>query len=150
MSLLLLLSLLRYREMTSELIRFNHLSCHSSSTALGTRAMIELTRFLKRQKKGKLKGKSYRWKPSECIYFFNRQQHDQCLLVSSLNSAKIKGAGTLMMTHGKSRSISYFPFNVSRVHLISGLWSFVHSNVGLFLLISHWLCLKNEVRKIHL
>ena len=30
-------SLLRFSEMTSELIRFNHLVCHSSSTALGTR-----------------------------------------------------------------------------------------------------------------
>ena len=36
MSLLLLLSLLRYSEMTSELITFYHLSCHSSSRALGT------------------------------------------------------------------------------------------------------------------
>ena len=63
--------------------------------------------------KGKLKEKRFRWKPSECIYFFNRQQHDQCLLVSSLNPAKIKGAGTLMMTHRKSRSISSFPFNTS-------------------------------------
>ena len=87
--------------------------------------------------KGKLKEKRYRWRPSECIYFFNRQQHDQCLLVSSLNSAKIKGAGTLMMTHGKSRSISYFPFNVSRDHLIFGLWSFGHSNVRLFFSLSH-------------
>ena len=88
--------------------------------------------------KGEFKGKRYRWKPSECIYFFNRHQHDQCLLVSSLNSAKIKGAGTLMMTHGKSRSISYFPFNVSRDCLIFGLWSFAHSNVRrLFLSLSH-------------
>ena len=88
--------------------------------------------------KGELKGKRYRWKPSECIYFFNRHQHDQCLLVSSLNSAKIKGAGTLMMTHGKSRSISYFPFNGSRDCLIFGLWSFAHSNVRrLFLSLSH-------------
>ena len=30
-------SLLRFSEMTSELITFNHLICHSSSTALGTR-----------------------------------------------------------------------------------------------------------------
>ena len=37
MSLLLILSLLRYREMTSELIRLNCLGCHSNSTALGTR-----------------------------------------------------------------------------------------------------------------
>ena len=29
--------LLRFSEMTSELITFNHLRCHSSSTALGTR-----------------------------------------------------------------------------------------------------------------
>jgi hypothetical protein len=28
---------LRFSEMTSELITFNHLRCHSSSTALGTR-----------------------------------------------------------------------------------------------------------------
>ena len=37
MSLILLLSCLRYREMTTKLITFNHLSCHSSSTTLGTR-----------------------------------------------------------------------------------------------------------------
>ena len=29
-----------YSEMTTELTTFNHLSCHSSSTALGTRAII--------------------------------------------------------------------------------------------------------------
>ena len=33
----LVLSHLRFSEMTSELITFNHLRCHSSSTALGTR-----------------------------------------------------------------------------------------------------------------
>ena len=33
----LLLSLLRFSETTPELITFNHLRCHSSSTALGTR-----------------------------------------------------------------------------------------------------------------
>ena len=35
--LTLVLSLLRFSEMTSELIAFNHLTCCSSSTALGTR-----------------------------------------------------------------------------------------------------------------
>ena len=35
--------------MTSELITFNHLSCHSISTLLGTRVMIELTRLKKRE-----------------------------------------------------------------------------------------------------
>ena len=34
---ILVLSLLRFSKMTSELITFNHLRCHSSSTALGTR-----------------------------------------------------------------------------------------------------------------
>ena len=34
---ILVLSFLRFGEMTSELITFNHLRCHSSSTALGTR-----------------------------------------------------------------------------------------------------------------
>ena len=34
---ILVLSLLRFSQMTSELITFNHLRCHSSSTALGTR-----------------------------------------------------------------------------------------------------------------
>ena len=33
----LILSFLRFSKMTSELITFNHLRCHSSSTALGTR-----------------------------------------------------------------------------------------------------------------
>ena len=37
MSLLLLLSLLKYSEMTVELTTFKYLSCHSSSTALETR-----------------------------------------------------------------------------------------------------------------
>ena len=34
---ILVLSLLRFSKMTSELTTFNHLSCRSSSTALGTR-----------------------------------------------------------------------------------------------------------------
>ena len=34
---ILILSLLRFSEITSKLITFNHLRCHSSSTALGTR-----------------------------------------------------------------------------------------------------------------
>ena len=42
--------------MTTGLIKFNHLSCHSSSTAFGTKAIIELTR-LKCKQKGNQKEK---------------------------------------------------------------------------------------------
>ena len=43
-----------YTELTSELTTFNHLNCHSSSTALGTRAINELIRLLQCKWKMKL------------------------------------------------------------------------------------------------
>jgi hypothetical protein len=44
--------------MTTELITFNHLSCHSSSTALGTGVIIE-NYYIEMEMKEKLKGKRY-------------------------------------------------------------------------------------------
>ena len=39
----MVISLLKSSELTTDLITFNYLSCHSSSTALGTKAIIEPT-----------------------------------------------------------------------------------------------------------